>query len=158
MPSQREILFKNSACVITPFSISSFASASVCARLEARSSSSVTGLLSGFAIVLLTRFSQDVWWNRHTDLLAVFKARRNGTRVKGDQAKDNNRFLAISALYLGASTECFNRRQVYTWIQICPHSQRRRPCRLRYCKRDNRLLCMSSRLLPSSLSLHFLPP
>src|SRR5215813_2397013 len=57
----------------------SFASASVCARLETRSSSIVTGLLSGSAIVLLTRFSQDVWWNRHTDLLAVFKARRNGT-------------------------------------------------------------------------------
>src|SRR5262249_47595797 len=81
----------NSSRVISPFSIKSFASASVCARLETRSSCIVTGLLSGSAIVLLTRLSQDVWWNRHTDLLAVFKARRNGTRAKGDQAKDNNR-------------------------------------------------------------------
>src|SRR5262245_11352074 len=38
--------------VISPFSINSFASASVCARLETRSSSRVTGLFSGSAIVL----------------------------------------------------------------------------------------------------------
>ena len=42
----------NSSRVISPFSIRSFASASVCARLETRSSSIVTGLLSGSAIVL----------------------------------------------------------------------------------------------------------
>jgi hypothetical protein len=35
-----------------PFSINNFASASVCARLETRSSSIVTGLLSGSAMVL----------------------------------------------------------------------------------------------------------
>src|SRR5262249_7774448 len=41
-----------SSRVISPFSINSFSSASVCARLETISSSSVTGLLSGCAIVL----------------------------------------------------------------------------------------------------------
>jgi hypothetical protein len=51
--------------VISPFSIKSFASASVGARLETRSSSIVTGLLSGSAIVLLhlttrsARYSKD---------------------------------------------------------------------------------------------------
>ena len=39
----------NSSRVMRPFSIKSFASASVCARLETRSSSNVTGLLSGSA-------------------------------------------------------------------------------------------------------------
>ena len=47
-----EIFCINSSRVISPFSIKSFASASVCARLETRSSSIVTGLLSGSAIVL----------------------------------------------------------------------------------------------------------
>jgi len=37
-----------SSRVINPFSIRSFASASVCARLETRSSSNLTGFLSGF--------------------------------------------------------------------------------------------------------------
>lgn len=37
-----------SSLVINPFSIRSFASASVCARLETRSSSNLTGFLSGF--------------------------------------------------------------------------------------------------------------
>jgi hypothetical protein len=104
-------------------------------------------------------FDQNVWWNRHTPIcLAAFKARRNGTRAKASSRKTMIVFLAISARCLSASTEFLNRRQVYTWIQICLHSQRRRPCRLRCCKRDNRLPCMSSRLLASSLSLHFLPP
>src|SRR5262245_9773670 len=47
-----ESFLMNSSRVISPLSINSFASASVCARLETISSSSVTGLLSGFAIVL----------------------------------------------------------------------------------------------------------
>jgi hypothetical protein len=148
---------------MTPFSIKSFASASVCARLQTGSSSRVTGLLSGSAIVLPHSISfsalAKTFGGTVTPIcLAAFKARRNGTRAKATSQKTMIVFLAISALCLGASTECLNRRQVYTWIQICPHSQRRRPCRLRCCKRDNRLLCMSSRLLASSLSLHFLPP
>src|SRR5262249_42657774 len=47
-----EIFCINSYRVISFFSINSLASASVCARLETRSSSIVTGLLSGSAIVL----------------------------------------------------------------------------------------------------------
>src|SRR4029453_5533468 len=64
----------NSSRVIS-LSIKSFASASVCARLETRSSSIVTGLLSDSAIVLslldhLVRSRQHIGRNRQADLLS----------------------------------------------------------------------------------------
>jgi hypothetical protein len=48
-----ESFFMKSRRVISPFAIKSFASTSICARLETRSYSRVTGPLSGSAICFL---------------------------------------------------------------------------------------------------------
>ena len=72
-----EIFCMNAARVISPFSIRSFASASVCARLDTRSSSLVTGfypvLHLWFLIDHLIRSCQHVWWNCKSDLLGRFQ-------------------------------------------------------------------------------------
>src|SRR5215813_3654847 len=73
-----EIFCINSCRVISPFSINSFASASVCARLDTTSSSNVTGLLSGSAIVLssfdyLFRSHHHHRWNRQAKSLGGLK-------------------------------------------------------------------------------------
>jgi hypothetical protein len=53
--------------MISPFSINSFASASVCARLEPRSSSIVTGVLSGSASLRQEGSPFLIFWLDHRE-------------------------------------------------------------------------------------------
>src|SRR5262245_27581434 len=99
MAAQREILFKNSACVITPFSISSFASASVCARLETRSSSIMTGLLSGSAIVLPHRSPTFLSETREPETVNILTAMADNERLVRNESDPERKAIALAWLF-----------------------------------------------------------